>query len=167
MVAEKTHADLDQDGKMINPHNPDFITKVPWYLGSSGPTLKHHNIQKADHFLSITESDELIARKNELKKKSSSKVSSCFGQLHNHMCWSSPLQLEFSFIVSIQNKHYNVIATQKQGVFRKGACKNCGAMTHKEKVRSLCMIRDSIPVYKSSVPCFFWFACMLKTGSLL
>ena len=28
--------DLDQDGKMINPHNPDFITKVPWYLGNSG-----------------------------------------------------------------------------------------------------------------------------------
>lgn len=27
---------MDQDGKMINPHNPEFITKVPWYLGNSG-----------------------------------------------------------------------------------------------------------------------------------
>ena len=25
--------DVDQDGKMINPHNPDFITKVPLVPG--------------------------------------------------------------------------------------------------------------------------------------
>lgn len=84
--------DLDEKGKMINPHNPDFITKVPWYLGESGPTLKHHNVQKLDHFLSLSESDQLLAAK-EAKKNEATR----------------------SF------------------VFRKGACKNCGAMTHKEK----------------------------------
>ena len=87
--------DVDQDGKMINPHNPDFITKVPWYLGSSGPTLKHHNIQKSDHFLSLTESDQIIYQKLEAQRA--------------------------------------VSENQTQKVFKKGACKNCGAMTHKEK----------------------------------
>lgn len=93
-MAEK-EPQLDQDGKMINPHNPEFITKVPWYLGSSGPTLKHHNIQKADHYLSITESDALIQKKIESQK---------VAQL-----------------------------TAPRTIYRKGACKNCGAMTHTEK----------------------------------
>jgi pre-mRNA-processing factor SLU7 len=87
--------DLDQDGKMINPHNPDFITKVPWYLGSSGPTLKHHNIQKSDHFLSLSEADQIIYQRLEAQR--------------------------------------STLDNQTQKVFKKGACKNCGATTHKEK----------------------------------
>mmetsp|Transcript_6709 Transcript_6709/g.11212 ORF Transcript_6709/g.11212 Transcript_6709/m.11212 type:complete len:613 (+) Transcript_6709:52-1890(+) len=86
---------MDQDGKMINPHNPDFITKVPWYLGNSGPTLKHHAVQKVDHFLSLNEADALINQKL-LAQKSAAQ--------------SAP-----------------------KTVYRKGACRNCGAMTHKEK----------------------------------
>lgn len=86
---------LDQDGKMINPHNPDFITKVPWYLGNSGPTLKHHSVQKVDHFLSLSESDALIEKKLAAQKSAAQ---------------SAP-----------------------KTVYRKGACKNCGALTHKEK----------------------------------
>eukprot|EP01032_Pedospumella_encystans_P012337 gene12337-14280_t len=93
-MAEK-EPKLDQDGKMINPHNPDFITKVPWYLGNSGPTLKHHAVQKADHFLSLTESDALIEQKLAARKAS-------------------------------------VQAAPKTS-YRKGACKNCGAMSHNEK----------------------------------
>ncbi|KAH8074856.1 hypothetical protein JL720_10599 [Aureococcus anophagefferens] len=34
-------------GAMINPHNPDFITKRPWYLGDSGPSLQHHDTRGA------------------------------------------------------------------------------------------------------------------------
>ena len=68
-MTEKINAEVDQDGKMINPHNPEFITKVPWYLGDSGPTLKHHNIQKSDKFLSIADSDKLIQNKVSTAKR--------------------------------------------------------------------------------------------------
>ena len=86
-------------GEIINPHNPEFITKVPWYLGESGPSLKHHTVQKDNHELSMSEQDSLIQAKlkeQKLLKKQSKKT----------------------------------IGTT---AFRKGACKNCGAMTHKEK----------------------------------
>jgi pre-mRNA-processing factor SLU7 len=87
---------LDTDGKMINPHNPEFLTKVPWYLGNNqGPSLKHHNIQKKDHILSLNEAEQLIERK-----------------------------------IAAQHE---AISTTSKTVFRKGACKNCGAVTHKEK----------------------------------
>eukprot|EP00913_Durusdinium_trenchii_P034776 g32531.t1 len=34
-------------GKMINPHNPEFITKAPWYLNQDKPSLKHHQAWNA------------------------------------------------------------------------------------------------------------------------
>ncbi|KAF4751347.1 mRNA splicing protein, partial [Perkinsus olseni] len=40
-------ADAEVDvntGKMINPHNPQFITKAPWYLEQNqGPSLSHQH----------------------------------------------------------------------------------------------------------------------------
>jgi pre-mRNA-processing factor SLU7 len=53
-------------GKMINPHNPDFITKKPWYLGQeSGPTLQHQAVQldNVKRELSLSDADALYARK--------------------------------------------------------------------------------------------------------
>ena len=92
--------DVDEaNGKMINPHNPEFITKVPWYLGDSGPTLQHHSTQNNSHELSMNEQDDLIQRKIEEQR---------------HLKRES-------------KKGGKIIA------FRKGACKNCGSMSHKER----------------------------------
>ena len=50
-------------GKMINPHNPEYITKRPWYLGESGPSLNHHAKQHSDEALKLMEAEEIIARR--------------------------------------------------------------------------------------------------------
>lgn len=41
--AGKAAPDVDADtGTMINPHNPSFITNVPWYLAQEGGTSLRH-----------------------------------------------------------------------------------------------------------------------------
>ncbi|KAM4554813.1 pre-mRNA-splicing factor SLU7 [Odontesthes bonariensis] len=82
-------AEVDEEGKDINPHIPQYISSVPWYIDpSKRPTLKHQRPQE--------EIEEQFSTIGEWYKR------------------------------GVQE---NSVATK----FRKGACENCGAMTHKKK----------------------------------
>ncbi|ETV85414.1 hypothetical protein H257_03154 [Aphanomyces astaci] len=52
----------DADGNLINPHNPDYISKRPWYLGESGSSLTHQINPKKNQVLSMADADSLNIR---------------------------------------------------------------------------------------------------------
>lgn len=62
-------------GSMINPHNPEFLTKRPWYLGggeSHGPSLSHQADQRADSEiveLGMRRADALIQNHRSVLKR--------------------------------------------------------------------------------------------------
>ncbi|XP_068633882.1 pre-mRNA-splicing factor Slu7 [Battus philenor] len=81
-------AAVDETGKDINPHIPQYISSAPWYYGTAGPTLKHQRPQ-ADR------------------------------------------EGQFTKLDTYYNK--GVDTTKVATKYRKGACENCGAVTHKKK----------------------------------
>ena len=34
-------AEVDEDGKEVNPHIPQYMSQAPWYLNQDAPGLKH------------------------------------------------------------------------------------------------------------------------------
>ena len=80
-------AEVDEDGKEVNPHIPQYMSQAPWYLNAEGPGLQHTKNWKGK--AKVAEATDFIPR----------------GQK----------------------------AGPAATVYRKGACENCGAMTHKKR----------------------------------
>lgn len=57
-------------GAMINPHNPEFITKRPWYLGEdAGPSLDHQADPTRDQVLLSLQSADALVKEERQKFK--------------------------------------------------------------------------------------------------
>ncbi|EJD02763.1 pre-mRNA-splicing factor SLU7 [Fomitiporia mediterranea MF3/22] len=78
-------AELDAEGRAINPHIPQYISQAPWYLDTGKPSLDH-------------------------QRKSEAPVTSDIDKWYDR-------------------GKKGPTATK----YRKGACENCGAMTHKKQ----------------------------------
>ncbi|KAJ1398928.1 Pre-mRNA splicing Prp18-interacting factor [Sesbania bispinosa] len=77
-------AEVDEDGKEINPHIPQYMSSAPWYLNAEKPSLKHQRKWKSDP----------------------------------------------NYTKSWYDRGAKIFQADK---YRKGACENCGAMTHNVK----------------------------------
>ncbi|KAI0743541.1 pre-mRNA-splicing factor SLU7 [Daedaleopsis nitida] len=80
-------AALDEEGKAINPHIPQYIAQAPWYLDTGAPSLSHQRIPEYD--------------------RSADKLDNWYDR--------------------------GAKAGPAAKKYRKGACENCGAMTHKRQ----------------------------------
>jgi pre-mRNA-processing factor SLU7 len=65
-----------KSGQMINPHNPEFITRKPWYLtegdDGAGPTLDHQADQRREEDrlgISLAEAERLVKEEREKVKR--------------------------------------------------------------------------------------------------
>ncbi|KAI1794127.1 Pre-mRNA splicing Prp18-interacting factor-domain-containing protein [Ganoderma leucocontextum] len=80
-------AALDEEGKAINPHIPQYIAQAPWYLDTGAPSLSHQRMPEYD--------------------RSADKLDNWYDR--------------------------GAKAGPAAKKYRKGACENCGAMTHKKQ----------------------------------
>ncbi|KAF8844626.1 hypothetical protein BDN67DRAFT_994084 [Paxillus ammoniavirescens] len=80
-------AALDEEGRPINPHIPQYISQAPWYLDTGAPSLSHQ------------------------RRPTDDRTSTKLENWYDRGAFAGP-------------------AAKK---YRKGACENCGAMTHKKQ----------------------------------
>ncbi|KAJ1982318.1 mRNA splicing protein [Dimargaris xerosporica] len=91
-------AEVDEEGRDINPHIPHYMVNAPWYVATGAPSLKHQRI------LPTFTGKHSDADKG---KVGSERLNQWYARGHKQ----------------------GPAATK----YRKGACENCGAKTHKAR----------------------------------
>ncbi|KAL7633507.1 UNVERIFIED_CONTAM: hypothetical protein RMT77_016040 [Armadillidium vulgare] len=94
-------AAVDEEGKDINPHIPQYIATAPWYFGSLGPTLKHQRPQpeKEKHFNVINEHYTRGLRGSQATKYRKGACENCGGMGHKKKeCFERPRKVGAKYL---------------------------------------------------------------------
>eukprot|EP00921_Rhytidocystis_pertsovi_P002035 GHVQ01003460.1.p3 GENE.GHVQ01003460.1~~GHVQ01003460.1.p3 ORF type:complete len:409 (+),score=80.69 GHVQ01003460.1:4197-5423(+) len=105
-------AEKDEEGRDINPHIPQYISKAPWYLNQSAPSLKHQRFKPEEK-----EDIHLWYKRGTKKVRTGRKRK--LGEGNDEEGYAGSAEDEEEEVVEIK--------------YRKGACENCGSMTHSKK----------------------------------
>lgn len=118
-------AEVDEDGNMINPHIPQYISQAPWYLNNTNPGLKHQKKHNEDpHFVGL---------QDWYKRGLRQVCCSCASKLFT-VCCRDGLLCATDFSRQHQSSYHYMPPQGPAAIkYRKGACENCGALTHSKK----------------------------------
>jgi pre-mRNA-processing factor SLU7 len=102
-------AEVDEEGNEINPHIPKYIADAPWYLDTGAPSLKHQKSATTGLGSTLPAGEELGGYG--ASQGFGAGKSATMGRWYRRGAKKGPAATKY----------------------RKGACENCGAMTHRRK----------------------------------